>query len=136
MSIVRERIPITPGLVDDDKRERVRQAGELNHQLDELFNWVSLLSSAVGTTGDGLIIGDYLLVLNETPAGPKNGSNRAYTLTKPPISDKHIILAKNGVIQFTAHNFVLSGSNLIYNNTVSDRPQSYDDHRCWFISNA
>lgn len=31
------RVPITEGLVEDDKEERIRQAHELNNQLDELY---------------------------------------------------------------------------------------------------
>jgi len=42
---------LTPGLVGDDKRERERQAVELNHQLDELYSWVAAIAGA-GVTGE------------------------------------------------------------------------------------
>jgi len=53
------RVPITEGLVGDDKEEAERQVGELRNQLDELYSIVSSILAAGGAVAAA--DGDFVL---------------------------------------------------------------------------
>jgi hypothetical protein len=117
-----------------------QQAAMLNQMLRELQESQQGLldapeeEAAVPTVSNGVVsVGGYqgpIYVLDETPAGVKNGSNATFALTRAPFL---LLLMQNGqMLSGGGGDYTLVGQTFTY--VTGKIPASTDNHHAWGLA--
>jgi hypothetical protein len=88
----------------------------LNTTVGNLNNTVSGLSATVSSlqSGSTPVTVNVAFIDGETPSGVTNGSNAVFALSQPPTPAGSLELYRNGLVQTTGVDYIVSGSTVTF----------------------